>query len=134
MEDKSKQAHPEALKNHVEKEDFPDINSEKSKKTGLAGFVENIFRQFKNLFFMLFLLPITFLYIFCLGIATTPMMYLLLKAWNFTLYDPLWIRAMFMGFSFGAGAILFIVALIIIVPIVNAPFIPFVRGYRGPWF
>lgn len=134
MEDKTKIPHPEAVKHHAEKEDFPDINSEKSKKTGFSGFIENIFRQFKNLFFMLFLLPIAGLYVFCLGIAIMPMMYLLLKAWNFTLYDPLWIRAMFMGFSFGAGSILFIITLIFVVPFVNAPFIPFVRQYRGPWF
>lgn len=126
--------HPEAVKHHEEKEDFPDINSERSKKKGLAGFIENTFRQFKNLFFMLFLLPIAGLYVFCLGIAITPMMYLMLSAWNFTLYDELWIRAMFLGFAFGAGAICFIFALILVVPLVNAPFIPFVRSYRGPWF
>jgi hypothetical protein len=134
MEEQKNNPHREAVQHHEEREDYPDINSEKSKKRGFSGIVENLFRQFKSFFFLLFLLPIAFLYVFCLGVATSPMMYLLLKAWNFTLYDDLWIRALFLGFALGTGVILFIVALIIVVPIVNAPFIPFVRSYRGPWF
>ena len=35
-----------------------DINSERSKKDGVAGLIENLFRQFKNIFFLPFLLPI----------------------------------------------------------------------------
>ncbi len=131
MEDLAKKTPEHAQQNH---DDFKDINDEKSTKTGVAGAFENIFRQFKNLFFSLVLLPIAALYVFCLGFALLPLTYFCLKAWNFTLYDELWIRAFFLSFALALGGIMFIFGLIIIVPIVNAPFIPFVRSYRGPWF
>ncbi len=116
------------------KDEFTDINKERSKKTGLAGLVENGFRKFKDLFFALFLSPIAALYVFCLGFAFSPGIFLFLNAYEMTLEMPMMWRVVAMSFSLGLGAIFFILGLIIIVPIVNAPLIPLVRSYRGPWF
>lgn len=124
-------------KEKLTREDRPEnINATDSTKTGFAGVFENVFRKFASIGFFLVLLPIAALYIFCLGTAMTPGFLILLKIHNYitTANSPLIMQAFLYGLGVGAGFIFFILSLIFVVALVNLPFIPLVRSYRGPWF
>ena len=45
-----------------------DINSQDSTKTGVSGIIENGFRKFKDLGFLLVIAPIGILYILCISV------------------------------------------------------------------
>ena len=111
-----------------------DINKAASSKNNLMGLFENLLRKAPTSGTLLVGLFILFLYIFCLGVAFFPGTYLVLIVEQMTRDFPLVFRTLVLGLSFGAGFFLFAFSLVIIVPIVNFPFIPFVKLYRGPWF
>lgn len=115
----------------IEKE---DINSSESTKKGWGAFVENVFRKFQNIGFLIFLMPITFIYILCIGTALTPGIAFfnyvspLVEQYSFVL------KAFCYGICFGVGFVGFVFTLIFVVPLMNLPFLPFVKAYRGAWF
>jgi hypothetical protein len=120
------------MKNKNDEEIY--INDDRSKKSGLFGIVENMMRKIPNagmLFVSVFILA---MYVFCLGVALIPGTLIFLKVQSFTLDSPDFVKALGMAMSIGLGLFLFAFSLIFIVPLVNYPFIPFVRPYRGPWF
>jgi hypothetical protein len=119
--------------NKKENEDI-NINDTASRKKGLMGVIENIMRKIPNggmLFVSVFILA---MYVFCLGMALLPGVYIFLKVQTFLAGDSEFIRAIGMAMSIGLGVFLFTFTLIFVVPLVNYPFISFVKPYRGPWF
>ncbi|MBT7610994.1 MAG: hypothetical protein HN576_14625 [Bacteriovoracaceae bacterium] len=111
-----------------------NINDAASKKKGLFKIIENIMRKVPNggmLFVSIFILA---LYVFCMGVALTPGILVFLKVQSLTSNSSEFIRALGMAMSIGLGLFLFSFTIIFVVPLVNYPFIPFVRSYRGPWF
>lgn len=111
-----------------------DINSSTSTKKGWGAFIENIFRRFQNVGFILFLLPIIFVFIFCIGVALTPGIMLFQWAGMHVSDYPFILKAFCYGLCGGGAFIGFILTLIFIVPVMNLPCRPFVKSYRGAWF
>ncbi len=111
-----------------------DINSTSSTKKGPFALVENAFRRFSTLGFFLFLLPIVAAFIFCIGVALTPGIMLFQWAGEMTVNYPFILKAFCYGLCGGGAFIGFVLTLIIIVPIMNLPCLPFVKAYRGAWF
>lgn len=111
-----------------------DINSSRSTKQGFNAWIENTFRKFQTVAFLIFLAPIAFLYVFCLGVALAPGITLFLTYFDSIQVQPLLLKGFFYGLVVGTGFLLFIVTLIFIVPLVNWPIKPFVKHYRGAWY
>ena len=114
--------------------EFDDINAKGSTKAGAGGLIENIFRKFSTLAFLLLLFPILFLYVFCLAVALTPGVLLFQWAQPFMASYSLLLKSFCYATTFGFGFFGFVFTLIFIVPLVNFPFIPFVKAYRGAWY
>lgn len=114
--------------------DTPDINNQRSNKSGPSALIENLFRKFKNVGFVVMLLPLILLYIFCIATALTPGIALFDYVSSNMNETGMILKAFGYGITFGFGFLFFIITLIFVVPLVNLPFIPFVRSYRGPWY
>lgn len=110
------------------------INDTNSSKGGFAGLMENVLRKFQTVGFMLFILPIALLYIFCIACAVYPGVALWLWLVPLTHDAPLTLQACAGALSVGAGFFLAILVLCFVVPVVNYPFRLLVKPYRGPWF
>lgn len=115
-------------------EDRPDINSTRSLKKGPMALLENLIRKFTTVAFILFLLPLVLLYVVILGLSVTPAIYLFqeinMRVEGYTLL----MKSLCYGMGVGAGFVFFILTLIFVVPLFNAPLIPLVRPYRGAWY
>lgn len=111
-----------------------DINSANSTKKGLFGFFETILRRFQTLSFILFLLPIAFAGVICVGISLAPGIMIFQWVAEQTVQTPFVLKAFYYGFTFAFGAVAFTITLIFIVPVLNLPCLPFVKAYRGAWF
>lgn len=115
--------------------DFDEtINNKKSNRGGAKGILDNILRKFQTLGFALLMLPLICLFIFCLSASIFPGAVLLL--WISKNVAGMGIIPMGLSYATGAGIsiILFILTIIFVVPLVNAPLLPFIKPYRGPWF
>lgn len=117
-----------------DKEAKPDINSSRSTKTGPMALLENTIRKFSTIAFVLFLLPLVFLYVLILGFSITPAIYLFQQVNIWVEGYSLFAKSLAYGMCAGAGFISFILSLIFVVPIFNLPLLPFVRPYRGAWY
>lgn len=115
-------------------EDRTDINSTRSLKKGPLALLENLIRKFSTVAFILFLLPLVVLYVVVLGLSITPAIYFFQQMNVWVEGHSLFMKSLLYGMCAGAGFISFILSLIFIVPIFNAPLIPFVRPYRGAWY
>ncbi len=111
-----------------------DINSSNSTKKGWEALIENVFRRFQTIGFMLFLLPITLIYVVCIATSLTPGFLLFQWASPFVQDSPMLLKAFTYGLCVGGGFVGFVFTLIFVVPLMNLPFLPFVRSYRGAWF
>jgi NDP-sugar pyrophosphorylase family protein len=111
-----------------------DINSTHSTKKGWAAIIENLFRRFSTVGFALFLVPITCVFIFCIGVALTPGIMLFQWAGSLMIETPFVLKAFYYGLCGGGAFISFVLTLIFVVPIMNLPCLPFVKSYRGAWF
>jgi hypothetical protein len=111
-----------------------DINSTSSTKKGFSAILENVFRRFQNVGFVLFLLPIIFVFIFCIGVALTPGIMLFQWASLHLTEASFVLKAFCYGLCGGGAFIGFILTLMFVVPLANLPCLPFVKSYRGAWF
>jgi len=118
----------------LNKNKFEDIHAKKSKKKGFLGIVETFVRSFRNLAFLIFLAPIGLLYLICLGVSLTPGVALYNWADQLTLhYHPV-IHFLSLGFSIGAGYLLYGITLILVVPLVNFLIPLKVRPCKMTWY
>jgi hypothetical protein len=111
-----------------------DINSSVSTKKGWGAMVENIFRKFQTLGFIIFLLPIALVYVVCIGTALTPGVYLFQWVSPQIVEYSLLSKSFIYGLCAGGGFVGFVFTIIFIVPLMNLPCLPFVKAYRGAWF
>jgi len=114
--------------------DKEDINSSNSTKVGWGAIIENFFRRFQTIGFMFCLFPITIIYVICIATAMTPGFILFQWANPYVLESSILVRAFTYGLCVGGGFVGFVFTLIFIVPLMNLPFLPFVKAYRGAWF
>ena len=110
------------------------VNRQHSRKEGILGFLENLARHFQTLAFMVFIFPLIFLYALALGVAFFPGTYVMLSIWQNHQSDSMGLLAFKLALGAGVGGIGFIAGLMVSVAVINLPFLPLVKVYRGPWF
>jgi len=119
-----------------------DISSTHSDRPGIKGWFESLFRQFRGTVVSVLMLPILFLYIFCLGVALTPAVWLVHTV---HIFAGSWVPVAYylaLGLSLGAAFFCFGVTLIFVVPLVNWALRINPKPWRGsahsleviPWF
>lgn len=111
-----------------------DINKEPSKKKGFWGWLESFLRTFVLPTYIITIVLTSFSYILAIGTSLAPGIYLYQIVSDFFANDSLIIKSFLLGCTIGVGFVLFILVLIFIVPILNAPVLPFIKPARGPWF
>lgn len=116
------------------KTNVENVNTQASTKAGVMGSLETILRRFKDVAFILALLPIAGLYWFCLSAALWPGVYIfsVINEMAHSLSPILRVTC----FAFGAGfsVLSFILVLLLVVPLVNWPIKFFVKPFRGGWY
>lgn len=115
-------------------DDYEDINQRSSTKSGFSASFENAFRKLGNFAFVLFLIPVLFVCVFCLAVSLTPGVALIQWITPLIAEYSLILKAFCYAFCIASGFLAFIVTLIFIVPVMNYPVIRFVKPYRGAWF
>ena len=111
-----------------DQEPSDDVNSTKSRRSGLSGLLENVLRRFSVIGHLLFLLPIAICYIFCLTTA----MAIALASYDAVLSvlpELIIVKAL----AITLASLLFCFSLIFVVPLANLPWLLMMREYRGPW-
>ena len=111
-----------------------DIHSEKSDRKGILGWGETLFRKFKTPFFLLLLLPILFLYIFCMGVALTPGMAFISAVSSTSKSWPFILRNFSLGVSVATTYLMYGLTLIFIVPLVNKILPLKLRPLKSSWY
>ena len=115
-------------------QDFEDINSKQSTKTGFVAIIENVFRKFQTVGFILFIVPIILACVLCLALALTPGMMLYQATSAYVVNMHFILKSFLFALSLAFGFLAFIISLLFVVPIFNLPVIPFVKPNRGAWF
>lgn len=117
-----------------ESQDYDDINARGSSKTGFGALFENVFRKFQTIGFLLFLVPVILVCVFCLAVSLTPGVMLIEWMIPHVASYSLLMKSFCFAFGLSFGFLAFIITLIFIVPVMNFPILPFVKPYRGAWF
>lgn len=111
-----------------------DVNATNSDKKGFSGVMETVLRKFRTFSFIFMLLPIGFIYVFCIGLALTPGI-TLIKAVNASTEGMTpFLANMCLGFAVAATYISYGLSLIFIVPAVNKLLLLKVTPHRASWF
>ncbi|MFA6235829.1 MAG: hypothetical protein WC635_00770 [Bacteriovorax sp.] len=124
----------EARASQDQDQEHEDINQRQSTKTGFWFVFENIFRKLGNFAFLIFLIPVISVCVFCLAVALTPGLFMLQWITPHIAEYSLLLKSFCYAFTVATGFLAFILTLITIVPIMNLPVLPFVKQYRGAWF
>lgn len=111
-----------------------DPLSTKSDRKGLLGIFESFMRTFRNFAFLAMLAPLAVIYIICIGLSITPGVFIFKEVSFYAEQLPLIEQSLAWGFALSAGLISFWLSILIVVPIVNLPFLPFVKPQKGTWF
>jgi len=122
------------MDNNHNQQDFEDINSRKSTKTGFVALIENVFRKFQTFGFVLFLVPIILACVLCLAIALTPGMMLYQATSTYVVNMHFILKSFLFALSLAFGFLAFIISILFVVPLFNLPVLPFVKPNRGAWF
>lgn len=110
------------------------VNETTSDLPGLRGLSETFLRKFRNISFILGLVPIGVLYLVCLGVSLSPGIYIFGWASEYVAGLSLWQQSIAYGFAIAAGYIAYIFCLILVVPLVNF-LMPFrLKPARGNWY
>ena len=81
--------------------------------------MESIIRRFRNLAFMLMIMPLAILSAFLVGLAVSPGFFIVLKVYYGTKDQSFWFHVISMISAFGLGFLAFILTLIFAVPAAN---------------
>jgi hypothetical protein len=110
------------------------INDQKSSKKGAVGFIETSLRRFKSLAFFIALFPIALLYMLALSVAFMPTALIFSEIWGLLQNLNLFLKVLLLAVACSFSFITFVFTLIAVVPVLNKPFIPLVKPFRGAWF
>lgn len=111
-----------------------DPLSTKSDKKGLLGFVEGFLRSFRNLAFILMLAPMGVLYVLCLGLSITPGVIIFNYLINYSIGFPLYLQCLTLGMAVAMGIVSFWITMLIVIPVINFPFLFMVKPQKGTWY
>ncbi len=111
-----------------------DVYATKSEKTGLAGFLETIFRKFRTVTFVIALTFLYMLVILAMGISVTPGVYLFNIIQESTSDWPQFFHYLSIGCSIVFGYFLYGFSMIFVIPLFNF-LMPFrMKPFRGSYF
>lgn len=111
-----------------------DVDSTKSDKTGITGFVETFLRKFRTISFSLMLAPIAFFYVVAMGISLTPGIMLYDTVSSLTIHTSFYLRSLSLGLTLAAGFFLYGFSLILVVPLINKLLPLKVIPHRATWY
>lgn len=120
--------------NDKEKKKILDVNAETSDLPGVSGFVEATLRKAKNFAFMLVMVPIAFLYVFCVTVSLLPGITLYREVSAMTANSSVLWQNVGLAFSFASTYFLYGLTLIFVVPIVNKLLPLKVKPHRATWY
>ena len=101
---------------------------------GLAGLGEKVARKFKGAAFFLTMLPLVFIYIFCISVAVYPGILFFKFMGQYLMDSALWIQAAGYSFAVAMSYIFFIVTIVLVVPMVNFLLPLRLKESRGNWY
>ncbi len=117
-----------------DKKKILDVNAVQSDRRGWSGILETVMRKFRNISFFLVLIPIAFLYIFCVGVALIPGVTLYKFVGELTAQStPLW-QNVGVAMSVSAAFFLYGLSIIFVVPAVNKLLPLKVKPHRATWY
>lgn len=111
-----------------------DALAQSSDVPGMKGQFETFIRRFRNVAFIVVLIPIVMLCVVCMGISMAPglalvhFLYDISEAWH-----PVY-RFLFLGLGLAFGYLLYGMTLIFVVPLANFLLPLRLRAWRGIWF
>lgn len=105
-----------------------------SDRKGVGGILETFLRSFRNLAFFVLIAPIAVAYIVALTLAMAPGIYLLRLSYETHLQSTLLMQSLWLAAAAAVGVLLFWFVMIFVVPILNAPLLPFVRPIKSTWY
>lgn len=106
-----------------------DPLSRTSNRPGIAGKVEALFRKFRGVVYALLLLPILFLYVFCLGVSLAPAIWIVITTHAAVSSWSIIPHCLALGFALATAFWVFGITLIFVVPFVNWA----IRVKPKPW-
>jgi len=101
---------------------------------GLLGLSEKVLRKFKNAAFFVTLIPIFFLYIFCLAVALLPGVFIFQFLAEYLTQASFWFSGVVYAVAIGASYLLFAFSLVFVVPLVNFLLPLRLKESRGNWY
>ncbi|MFK8138628.1 MAG: hypothetical protein AB8E15_09735 [Bdellovibrionales bacterium] len=116
----------------AEKEDV--YNQTSSELPGFKGVTERFLRKFRTISFLLGLMPLGLIYLICIGLSVLPgvMIYQYFDSISSDLHFVF--RSLSLAFSIALAYVSYILAVVIVVPLVNF-LLPFrLRSVRGNWY
>lgn len=111
-----------------------DIHATTSDLQGLAGLIESATRKFKTLAYFLVLIPLFFIICLSVAISLTPTLALLQFIWMSSQELSLLLRSFLLASGIAVGYYTYGLVLIFVIPLFNAPILPFVKKQRATWF
>ncbi len=111
-----------------------DVLTTTSDIPGLSGYFETLLRRFRNVGFVLMMLPLGILCCACIGIAATPGLYWFSLVSAFTAQWSTPLHFLAIGFALSTGYLMYGITLIFVVPLANFLVPVKVKPFRGPWF
>lgn len=119
-----------------------DLESVKSARAGLGGFMETFLRKFRMVSFILALTPLYLMSVIAMGLAVGPGMYFFSLVSEFSKDWMPVLHFSALGIGLVGGYLIYGLSLIFIIPIFNLPFLWKLKSFRGnyyslstiPWF
>lgn len=111
-----------------------DRHDTKSAKFGIFGIFESGIRSFRNSaqFFIVGLVAV--LYFICVFCSLLPGVLLCYYGLSFASEFGIFGKSVVLASCLTVGALLYILTKITVVPLVNLPFLPFVKPFKGNWY
>ncbi len=104
-----------------------------SPTTGLAGFYDRLLRSYRGLVHGLTMVPLYFLACLIMGTGFLPGVGLFHLVSKWTAFSPNWVKFWAYGVNIAVGYYAYGLTLVILIPIVNAPVLKFLKPFRSPF-
>lgn len=116
------------------KKELIDVHATTSERKGLGGLFEGFVRKFRTAGVCFVLVPIAFLWVFCMGVSLTPGITLFTHVNELTKDAHFLIRNCCLGFSIAATFFSYGLTLIFVVPAVNKLLPLKLKPHRASWY
>lgn len=111
-----------------------DLNTTKSKHSGLKGTLEVLMRKFRTIMHISLMLPFYLLAISILALALFPGITLFRFVQNYLSSESSWLQNLGYALSIAGGYFLYGVSLLFLVPLINFAIQGYLKEWRGPYY